>query len=74
MNYQKKELDKKHKIIIVISIFAIFLGILMEKLYFAIGKANKNSYLKLQKFNTLEDFLFKKIPLYIESVMKISDT
>lgn len=74
VNYQKKELDKKHKIIIVISIFAIFLGVLMEKLYFAIGKANKNSYLKLQKFNTLEDFLFKKIPLYIESVMKISDT
>lgn len=74
VNYQKKELDKKHKIIIVISIFSIFLGVLMEKLYFAIGKANKNSYLKLQKFNTLEDFLFKKIPLYIESVMKISDT
>lgn len=43
----------------------------MEKLYFSIGKANKNSYLKLQKFNTLEDFLFKKISLYIESVMKI---
>ncbi len=76
-NYLKDEtykLSKKHKQIILLSSSSILLGIFLEKIYFLIGKASKNDYLSFRNINTLESFLFHKIPLYIESIMKISDT
>lgn len=65
--------NNKHKIIAIISIVSGILGQIINKMYFFLGSAYKNSYLEHRKFNSLNDAWVKKIPLYIESVLKIID-
>ena len=64
------EINKDDIKICIIALLSIVAGKLLEKLYFVLGNANKNTFLGTRKFIALED-IYAKLALYFRSLLNL---
>ena len=64
---------RKSGFVSLLSVGAVFLALLLDKLYFFIGKANKNSYLSQRKFKSSEEW-GKGIVSFFNGILQLSDS
>lgn len=64
--------DKASQTLTLVSIISVVLSVLLDKLYFTIGEANKNSFLGTKVFEGIENW-GNKFTIYIKSVFMLED-
>ncbi len=69
---QEKQTLKESCAILFQNIIAIVIAFVLDKLYFLIGGANKNSFLERQTFINLDE-IWSKLALYIRTLLYLGD-